>query len=95
MDIAKEVSKSLSERVVIAKVCKLKSFFTKPFLIYLRWTVNSGILKDLLRNQSSSSFWILNTQRVATVLLDILLLVLTHLNFRKESLLALVRPCIG
>ena len=70
LDVAKDVSKSLSERVVIAKVHLLFLFYfyffthSIPFILNSRWTANCGIWKDHLKSLASSSYLILNTQKV-------------------------------
>lgn len=71
MDVAKDVSKSLSERIVIAKVCLFLftlfhfnlcvSFFS---FFDSRWTASCGIWIDHLRSLASSSYLILNIQKV-------------------------------
>ncbi len=53
MDIAKEISKSLSERIVIAKVREMDI----PYVPYnersIRWMENSGTWNGLWRNPSN------------------------------------------
>ena len=71
MDVAKEVSKSLSERIVIAKVhflfsyASLKRPFSHSFIMYSRWMANCGIWNGHLKSLASSSYLILNTQKVS------------------------------
>jgi len=72
MDVAKELSKSLSERIVIAKVGPL------IFRTYLRnniarLTENYGIWIGLWRNRASWNFWTLSTRMVKFSPLQLLL----------------------
>ena len=71
LDVAKDVSKSLSERIVIAKVqhllrLSLKTHFSIHhfyFFLYPRWTASCGIWIGHLKSLASSSYLILNTQK--------------------------------
>lgn len=66
LDVAKEVSKSLSERIVIAKVASFTPFKIPFFFYFLfqRWTASCGIWNDHLKSLASSNYLILNTQKV-------------------------------
>lgn len=67
MDVAKAVSKSLSERVVIAKVNVTIFLSFKKFLKSRqrqRSTTFSGISNDRSRVRASSNCWILSIQKV-------------------------------
>jgi hypothetical protein len=63
MDVAKEVSKSLSERVVIAKVRFCLHNGGESFMCH-RLTVSSGTWKGRSRDLAGLSYWTLNTQKV-------------------------------
>lgn len=57
MDIAKELSKSLSERIVISKV-RCSFLPVTAMLSFFRWTVNCGIWSVLWRSHASWNSWI-------------------------------------
>ena len=105
MDVAKDVSKSLSERIVIAKVCLFLftlfhfnlcvSFFS---FFDSRWTASCGIWIDHLRSLASSSYLILNIQKVNCrqffFLGELGYLFLTHFIYvRKKGFLAFFCSC--
>ena len=93
MQIASEISKSLAERIVIAKVRQAFVCVFDEISQVVRSTVNYGIWRGRLRNHASLSYLTSSLPKVYfRETLPALLLMLLH---RKTRLLALICSCPG